>query len=232
MDGVERVEQLDDKTLRWTASVSGVSRTWIAEIVDQTPGTRIAWKSVDGAENAGAVLFEAAGPGQTTVTLRIDTEPDGVVETIGDTLGFLQRRVKGDLERYKESVERDGAGVDGWRGEIHGEEVRPDPADVRATRPRRPRPVSRGGGDGCTCACWLRRSPAWPYVRARSPASVMWPAWSAPSRCTSHRRAWRWESTLGRRPNLASATRSAAPWTEAPLRAVSGLDGTFARRAS
>jgi uncharacterized membrane protein len=130
MDGVERVEQLDDKTLRWTVSVSGVSRTWIAEIVDQTPDTRIAWKSVEGVENAGAVLFEATGPGQTRVTLRIDTAPDGVVETVGDALGFLQRRVKGDLERYKEWVEQGGAGVDGWRGEIHGDEVRPDPAEA------------------------------------------------------------------------------------------------------
>jgi uncharacterized membrane protein len=135
MDGVERVEQLDDKTLRWTASVAGVSRTWIAEIVDQTPDTRIAWKSVDGAENAGAVLFEPAGSGQTSVTLRIDAEPDGVVETVGDALGFLQRRVKGDLERYKELVEQSGTGVDGWRGEIHGDDVRPDPAEVATATP-------------------------------------------------------------------------------------------------
>ena len=130
MEGVERVEQLDDKTLRWTASVAGVSKTWTAEIVDQTPDTRVAWKSVDGAENAGAVLFEPVGAGQTVVMLRIDAEPDGVVETVGDALGFLQRRVKGDLERYKDLVEGAAADVDGWRGEIHGDEVRPDPADT------------------------------------------------------------------------------------------------------
>jgi uncharacterized membrane protein len=133
MDGVERVEQLDAKTLRWTASVAGVAQSWTAQIVDQTPDTRIAWKSIDGAENAGAVLFESSGPDQTIVTLRIDAEPDGLVETVGDALGFLQRRVKGDLERFKELVERTGAGVDGWRGEIHGDEVRPDPADATRT---------------------------------------------------------------------------------------------------
>lgn len=137
MDGVERVEQLDAKTLRWTASVAGVSKTWTAEIVDQTPDTRVAWKSIDGAENAGAVLFESVGPEQTTVTLRIDAEPDGVVESVGDALGFLQRRVAGDLERFKDVVERTGAGVDGWRGEIHGDEVRPDPADTTPTAARR-----------------------------------------------------------------------------------------------
>jgi uncharacterized membrane protein len=130
MEGVERVEQLDDRTLRWTASVAGVSKSWVARIVDQTLDTRVAWKSVHGAENAGAVLFESAGAEQTTVTLRIDVEPDGMVESVGDALGFLQRRVKGDLERYKDVVERTGAGVDGWRGEIHGDEVRPDPAET------------------------------------------------------------------------------------------------------
>jgi uncharacterized membrane protein len=138
MDGVESVKQLDDKTLRWTASVAGVSKTWTAEIVDQTPDKRVAWKSVEGAENAGAVLFEGLGPDKTRVTLRIDAEPDGPVETAGDALGFLERRVKADLERFKDLVERTGAGVDGWRGEIHGDEVRRDPADASPSgAPRR-----------------------------------------------------------------------------------------------
>ena len=92
MDGVDRVEQLDDKTLRWTATVAGIPKTWTAEITDQTPNTRVAWKSVDGAENAGAVLFAPKGGDRTEVILRIDAEPEGAVENVGDALGFLQRR--------------------------------------------------------------------------------------------------------------------------------------------
>jgi uncharacterized membrane protein len=138
MDGVDAVEQLDDRTLRWTASVAGVTKTWTAEIVEQTPDRRIAWKSVEGAENAGDVQFEAIGSGQTKVTLRIDAVSDGVIESAGEALGFLQRRVNGDLERFKDLVERTGRGVDGWRGEIHGDEVRPDPLDTPAAGvPRR-----------------------------------------------------------------------------------------------
>ena len=57
MEGVKSVIQLDDKTLEWTARVGGQERQWIAEIVDQTPFTRIAWKSVEGTQNAGAVMF-------------------------------------------------------------------------------------------------------------------------------------------------------------------------------
>jgi len=128
MEGVERVVQVDDKTLRWTANVAGTTKEWTASIVDQTPDTRIAWKSTDGAENAGAVLFHSVGPDETEVTLRMDVEPEGPIETAGDALGFLQRRVHGDLERFKEHVERNGGSDAGWRGEIHGDDVRPDPA--------------------------------------------------------------------------------------------------------
>ena len=134
MDGVERVEQLDDTTLRWTATVAGKQKTWTAEITDQTPDTRIAWKSTEGAENAGAVLFSPAGANETSVTLRIDAEPEGAIESAGDALGFLERRVKGDMERFKEHVEQKGGGGRGWRGEIHGDEVRKDPAETTGTR--------------------------------------------------------------------------------------------------
>lgn len=129
MDGVERVEQVTDKTLRWTASVAGRQKEWMADIVDQTPDQRIAWKSTDGAENAGAVMFAPIGSDRTEVTLRVDAEPDGAIETAGDALGFLQRRVHGDLERFKDHVERHGGNGKAWRGEIHGDDVTGDPGE-------------------------------------------------------------------------------------------------------
>jgi uncharacterized membrane protein len=126
MEGVKTVEQIDDQTLRWTADVAGKTKTWTADITDQTPDERIAWKSIEGADNAGAVLFEPAGSNETRVTLRIEAEPEGAVESAGDALGFLERRVKGDLERFKEYVEGTGGDGHGWRGEIHGDQVQPD----------------------------------------------------------------------------------------------------------
>jgi uncharacterized membrane protein len=125
MEGVESVVQRDDKTLDWTAEIGGQRRSWSAEIKDQTPDTRIAWSSTSGTQNDGAVLFEPMGPNQTKVILRIDAEPEGFVESVGDALGFLERRTKGDLERFKEFIERRGAPTGAWRGEIHGDEVRP-----------------------------------------------------------------------------------------------------------
>jgi uncharacterized membrane protein len=117
------VVQRGDKMLDWTADVAGREKTWTAEIVDQTPFTRIAWKSVSGAENAGAVRFTPAGSDRTRVAVTIEADPEGPIETAGDATGFLERRVKGDLVRFKEFIESRGTPTGAWEGEIHGDEV-------------------------------------------------------------------------------------------------------------
>ena len=125
MEGVVEVRQIDDKRLHWRANVGGAESEWHAEIVDQTPDRRIAWKSLSGAENAGAVLFDAVPEGTHEVTLRMQYEPEGPTENVGDALGFVARRVEGDLERFKDFIEERGRATGGWRGEIHGSQVRP-----------------------------------------------------------------------------------------------------------
>ena len=123
MEGVDRVVQRDDRFLDWTATIGGQTRSWTAKIVDQTPDVRIAWKAIAGAENAGAVLFERLGPERTRVNLTVDVEPDGPVETAGTALGFLDRQVEGDLERFKAFIEERRQPSGAWRGEIHGARV-------------------------------------------------------------------------------------------------------------
>ena len=46
------------------------------------------------------------------------------MEKVGDALGVLERRVEGDLKRFKEFVEKMHASTGAWRGEIHGAEVK------------------------------------------------------------------------------------------------------------
>jgi uncharacterized membrane protein len=123
MEGVERVVQRDDRTLEWTAEIMGQRRSWTAQITDQTPDTRIAWKSTSGADNAGAVLFEPADGVRTKVTLRMEVEPGDPMELGADALGLVEKRTKGDLDRFKALIERRGRASGGWRGEIHGQEV-------------------------------------------------------------------------------------------------------------
>jgi len=70
-------------------------------------------------------MFDAIDPDRTRVTLRIDADPTGPVETTGVALGFLERAVEGDLKQFKEYIETRRVPSGAWRGEIHGEEVRP-----------------------------------------------------------------------------------------------------------
>jgi uncharacterized membrane protein len=123
MEGIERVTQIDDTTLEWHATVGGQDKAWTARIVEQTPDQRIAWRSTSGAQNAGIVSFTPIGPESTRVTLDLEADPEGPLESIGDALGVLERRVKGDLERFKEFIEGRGVPTGAWRGEVHGSQV-------------------------------------------------------------------------------------------------------------
>ena len=124
MEGVEEVRQLDDTHLHWRAEISGVRREWDAEIVDQTPDERITWRALGGAKNDGTVSFAPEEGGQATrVTLRMEFEPEGAVEKVGDALKIIDRRTAGDLDRFKSFIESRGAETGGWRGDVSPSDV-------------------------------------------------------------------------------------------------------------
>jgi uncharacterized membrane protein len=118
MEGVKSVRQIDDTHLRWVADVGGVEKEWDAEITEQHPDERVAWRATSGAENAGVVTFHRIDDETTRVTLQMDADPEGLVENIGTALGFLERRVEGDLERFREYIESRGTETGAWRGEV------------------------------------------------------------------------------------------------------------------
>ncbi len=123
MEGIDKVDQVDDRTLDWTASVAGRTKTWQARITDQTPTERITWKSIDGAQNDGAVMFLPTGPGRTEIRLVVDADPEGVIEQVGDKLGLLDHRIGGDLDRFKEFIEGRSMPTGSWQGQIHGDDA-------------------------------------------------------------------------------------------------------------
>jgi uncharacterized membrane protein len=132
MEGVEDVHQIDERTLRWKAKIAGKDEEWTAEIVHQIPDQQIAWRHTRGAINSGVVSFTPLEDGRCRVTLALEYDPRSVVEKVGDLLGFVTRRVEGDLERFKEFVEERSAETGAWRGELHpGGPASPDPSDVR-----------------------------------------------------------------------------------------------------
>ncbi|MGF9663583.1 SRPBCC family protein [Arthrobacter crystallopoietes] len=92
MSGVESVAQLTDTANHWITKIGGVEREFDAEIVEQVPDQRIAWRSIDGKSHAGTVTFERLAEGST--------------------------RVKSDLRKFKEFIESRGAETGAWRGGV------------------------------------------------------------------------------------------------------------------
>ena len=124
MEGVKSVTQTDDLHLHWVAEIAGQRKEWDAEITEQHPEERVAWKSTSGAQNAGVVTFHRIDDNTTRVTVQMDVDPDGPIETIGDWSGLLDRRVQGDLERFRDFIQGRGEATGAWRGDVESPSAR------------------------------------------------------------------------------------------------------------
>jgi uncharacterized membrane protein len=120
MDGVKEVRQLDDTHLHWVAEIGGHTEEWDAEITEQKPDERIAWKATNGKQNAGVVTFHRLDDGRSKIMLQLDWEAEGMVEKLGSAVGEDDRKVKSDLERFKELIESRGTASGAWRGQVDG----------------------------------------------------------------------------------------------------------------
>jgi uncharacterized membrane protein len=125
MDGVREVRQLDDAHLLWRADVLGKEKQWEAEITEQEPDTRISWKSVSGARNAGTVRFEPLGPDRTRVRLTMAYEPENFAENVGDALGAMRLQVARSVQGFKEFIEGQKTETGAWRGTVEGSVPQP-----------------------------------------------------------------------------------------------------------
>ncbi len=118
MKGVCEVRQIDDTHLHWRAKIGGKETQWDAEITEQVPETRIAWRSTSGAKNEGVVKFYKISDSITRIVLQMDYGPKGIIEEIGDAFGLVKMRTSGDLKRFKEFLENGGKETGEWRGSV------------------------------------------------------------------------------------------------------------------
>ncbi|MGO4460321.1 SRPBCC family protein [Streptomyces sp. M-16] len=119
MDGVQRIEQRTDTMTHWVTRIGGVTKEFEAEITEQIPDERVAWTTLGGdVDQAGVVTFHHLADSKTKVMLQLDYNPDGLAEHVGDTLGFVKRRITGDLKRFKEYIEDRGLETGAWRGQV------------------------------------------------------------------------------------------------------------------
>jgi uncharacterized membrane protein len=118
MDGVERVRQVNPTRTHWEINIGGVRREFDAEITEQHPDERVAWKSIDGQEHGGVVTFHRLDEKNTRVSLQMEYHPDTLTEKAGAALGIVGHRVQADLERFKNFIENRGQETGGWRGDV------------------------------------------------------------------------------------------------------------------
>lgn len=109
---VDSVRVLDDRRSEWTIAGPLAQRfRWVAEIVEDRPGERIAWRSVEGSDvkTHGTIEFRPQPSGRgILVTARIDYAPPA-----GSAMKHLFRAlgrdpeftVREDLRRFKALVE-------------------------------------------------------------------------------------------------------------------------------
>ncbi|MET1072283.1 MAG: SRPBCC family protein [Umezawaea sp.] len=119
MDGVQEITQIDDTHTHWKISVAGLTKEFDATITEQHPDERVAWTTESGPTHAGVITFHRLDETTTRVTAQMDIDPDGFIENVADKLGVLDRKVKGDMQRFKTFMEfRDGQETGEWRGDV------------------------------------------------------------------------------------------------------------------
>jgi len=121
LSGVEQVDQLDATHLHWKVRVGVVEREFDAEVTEQHPDERVAWRSTGGVTHAGVVTFHRLGESSTRVTVQLDWEPEGFVEKAGSALQADDIQIGRDLTRFKEFIEERGDAEGEWRGDVDRE---------------------------------------------------------------------------------------------------------------
>ena len=109
---LESVRVTDERHSHWVAKApAGTTVEWDAEIVEDVPGKRIAWRSEEGAsaDNSGSVQFAPAPSGKgTEVRVELRYAPPG--GAIGKVVAKLfgeepNQQLADDLRRFKQLIE-------------------------------------------------------------------------------------------------------------------------------
>ncbi len=118
MDSVHEVRQLDDRHLHWRADVAGKEREWDAEITEQIPYMRVAWRGTGTKGRAGVVTFHKLSDETTKVILQMDYDPQNFSEQLGDTLATARMQAQGSLKNFKKLLESGENETGAWRGGV------------------------------------------------------------------------------------------------------------------
>ena len=118
MEGVKSVTQTDDTHLHWVAEVGrqGEGVGCRDHRAASRRARRLERHRRRRERRRGHLPPDRRRDDAGDAAARAD--PEGLVENVGTALGFLDRRVKGDLERFKEFIESRGTETGAWRGNV------------------------------------------------------------------------------------------------------------------
>lgn len=108
---LEMVEEISEKQSRWKLkSFAGLNIEWVAELLDDKPGTVISWRTIEGSDisHAGSVSFKATGRGgETILTAELQFTAGGRPSSrINKAINWLgEHKLKHDLRRFKQLME-------------------------------------------------------------------------------------------------------------------------------
>jgi uncharacterized membrane protein len=111
LDVVDAVWPLPGGRFRCVSSVGGQRHEWLADVVENQPLRRIAWRADEAGVRAVVLTFEPVGPDRTRLTVHVDwlqdqlfplDEPstgDHVEQALESLKGFLEARRGGAGQR-------------------------------------------------------------------------------------------------------------------------------------
>jgi uncharacterized membrane protein len=123
MHRLDQITQEDDCTVSFKTKIWGMSKEFVAEIVEQRPDERIQWNVTQGVTHTGVVTFHELAPRLTRVQLSLDVEPGSLIEKAARGMRHVKRAVRADLARFKAFIEMQEVETGAWRGTIHDGEV-------------------------------------------------------------------------------------------------------------
>jgi len=121
MDDIERVEAGDGGAITWFARPGSAVGTWGGHLIEQVPGSRIAWHELCEPECGVSVTFAPLEGDATWMVMTRDFASDGVDDAGRENVSGSGPRIERDLHAAREIIEHsyvrsrslDGAGGTG-----------------------------------------------------------------------------------------------------------------------
>lgn len=123
MHRVTRASQEDPCKVNFSVKIWGKTKEFTAEIETQRPDDRIKWKTTQGMNHTGVVMFRELGPNLTRVILSFDIDPGSLLEKYARGARLVKRAARADLHRFAAFIEMLEHESGAWRGVIEDGEL-------------------------------------------------------------------------------------------------------------